>query len=57
MPILEKEFGKPVINNSGAEFWASMKMVGLHSPNLGLGSLIDSLHPSGARISAMSVAR
>ncbi len=57
VPILEREFGKPVINNSGAEFWASMKMVGVHSPNLGLGSLIDSLHPSGAPMPATSAAR
>lgn len=48
VPILEKEFGKPVINNSGAEFWASMKLVGVHSPNLGWGRLIDSLHPASA---------
>lgn len=47
VPILEKEFGKPVINNSGAEFWASMKMVGVCSPRLGWGRLIDSLHGAG----------
>lgn len=55
VPILEKEFGRPVINNSGAEFWASMKMVGVHSPHLGLGRLIDSLHPAGAAKPAASV--
>lgn len=56
VPILEKEFGKPVINNSGAEFWASMKMVGVHSPRLGWGTLIDSLHPELATRAAASVA-
>jgi maleate cis-trans isomerase len=44
VPLLEKEFGRPVINNSGAEFWASMKRFGLRSPQRGWGSLIDSLH-------------
>lgn len=57
VPILEKEFGKPVINNSGAEFWASMKLVGERSPNLGWGCLIDSLHGASATKPATSAAR
>jgi maleate cis-trans isomerase len=52
VPVLEKEFGKPVINNSGAEFWASMKRFGLRSPNLGWGRLIDSLHVDAATASS-----
>lgn len=55
VPILEKEFGKTVINNSGAEFWASMKMVGVCSPKLGWGRLIDSLYTAGAAKPAVSV--
>jgi maleate cis-trans isomerase len=54
VPILEKEFGKPVINNSGAEFWASMKLVGERSPKLGWGRLIDSLHGAGVTRTAAS---
>jgi maleate cis-trans isomerase len=45
VPLLEKEFDRPVINNSGAEFWASMKKFGLHSSRPGWGRLIDSLWP------------
>lgn len=57
VPVLEKEFGKPVINNSGAEFWASMKMFGLRSPKLGWGCLIDSLHGDGATARSSTAAR
>lgn len=43
VPILEAEFDKPVINNSGAEFWACLRMFNMHSPNRGLGRLLDGL--------------
>lgn len=51
VPILEAEFGRPALNNSGAEFWACLRMVGMRSPNRGLGSLLDGLQPASPRVS------
>jgi maleate cis-trans isomerase len=45
VPILEAEFGKPVITNPSATFWAALRQFGIHSPIVGWGRLIDSLHP------------
>ncbi|MBV8743880.1 MAG: hypothetical protein JO134_02425, partial [Xanthobacteraceae bacterium] len=42
VPILEAEFGKPVITNPGATFWAALRQGGL-KPNAGFGQLIESL--------------
>ena len=42
VPILEAEFGKPVVTNPGATYWAALRQGGL-KPNAGFGQLIDSL--------------
>ena len=42
VPILEAEFGKPVITNPGATYWAALRQGGL-KPNAGFGQLIESL--------------
>lgn len=42
VPILEAEFGKPVVTNPGASYWAALRQAGL-KPNPGFGRLIDSL--------------
>jgi arylmalonate decarboxylase len=42
VPMLEAEFGKPVVTNPGATYWAALKQGGL-KPNPGFGKLIDSL--------------
>jgi maleate cis-trans isomerase len=41
--VLEREFGKPVITNPAATYWAAMKQLGRSSPEAGCGILIDSL--------------
>lgn len=46
IPVLEKEFGKPVITNPAATYWAAMKQLGRSSPEKGCGALIDSLGPA-----------
>ena len=46
IPVLEKEFGKPVITNPAATYWAAMKQLGRSSPETGCGALIDSLSPA-----------
>jgi maleate cis-trans isomerase len=43
IPRLEREFGKPVIANPAATYWAAMKQLGRSSPEKGCGILIDSL--------------
>jgi len=43
IPVLEKEFGRPVITNPAASYWAFMRQLGKHSPRRGFGALIDSL--------------
>jgi maleate cis-trans isomerase len=43
IPVLEREFGKPVIANPAATYWAAMKQLGRASPETGCGMLIDSL--------------
>jgi len=42
VPILEAEFGKPVVTNPGATYWAALRQGGL-KPHAGFGQLIDSL--------------
>ena len=43
IPVLEQEFGRPVITNPSATYWAAMKQLGRSSPLHGAGTLIDSL--------------
>jgi len=43
IPVLEKEFSRPVITNPAASYWAFMRQFGRHSPRKGLGMLIDRL--------------
>jgi maleate cis-trans isomerase len=45
IPALEREFGKPVVTNPSATYWAAMRQHRAHSPRLGWGRLIDGLHP------------
>jgi maleate cis-trans isomerase len=40
---LEKEFGRPVVTNPTASFWASMKQFGLKPRRRGFGMLLDGL--------------
>ena len=42
VPLLEAEFGKPVITNPGATYWAALRQ-GNVKPQAGFGRLIDSL--------------
>jgi maleate cis-trans isomerase len=42
VPILEAEFGKPIVTNPGASYWAALRQGGL-KPHAGFGRLIDSL--------------
>jgi arylmalonate decarboxylase len=42
VPILEEEFGKPVITNPGSTYWAALKQAGL-KPTPGFGMVLDSL--------------
>jgi maleate cis-trans isomerase len=42
VPALEAEFGKPIVTNPGASYWAALRQAGLR-PNPGFGRLIDSL--------------
>jgi maleate cis-trans isomerase len=44
IPVLEEEFGRPVITNPAASYWAFMRQLGRCSPRRGLGTLIDSLY-------------
>jgi maleate cis-trans isomerase len=41
VPMLEAEFGRPVITNPGATYWAALRQGGL-KPHSGFGQLIDS---------------
>lgn len=45
VPVLEAEFGKPVVTNPGATFWAAMRQFGVWSPTTGWGRLLDGLQP------------
>jgi arylmalonate decarboxylase len=42
VPMLEAEFGRPVVTNPGATYWAGLRQGGL-KPHPGFGMLIDSL--------------
>jgi len=42
IPILEAEFGKPIVTNPGASYWAALRQGGL-KPRAGFGRLIDGL--------------
>ena len=42
VPMLEAEFGRPVVTNPGSSYWAGLRQAGL-KPNSGFGQLIDSL--------------
>jgi maleate cis-trans isomerase len=41
--VLEEEFGRPVLTNPAASYWAFMRQLGRSSPRPGSGRLIDSL--------------
>lgn len=43
VPLLEQEFGRPVVTNPSATWWAAMKQAGLRPTRRGHGCLIDSL--------------
>lgn len=43
IPVLEEEFGRPVITNPAASYWAFMRQLGRCSSRSGFGMLIDSL--------------
>ena len=45
IPLLEEEFGRPVITNPAASYWAFLRQLGRSSPRRGFGMLIDSLRP------------
>lgn len=47
IPVLEAEFGRPVISNPAASYWAFMRQLGTRSPRRGFGKLIDSLAIGG----------
>lgn len=42
VPMLEAEFGRPVVTNPGATYWSALRQGGL-KPNPGFGRLIDSV--------------
>jgi maleate cis-trans isomerase len=42
VPILEAEFGRPVVTNLGASYWAALRQGSL-KPRSGFGQLIESL--------------
>jgi len=42
VPILEAEFGRPVVTNPSATYWAALRQAGL-KPNAGFGQLLDGL--------------
>ena len=42
VPMLEEEFGKPVVTNPGSTYWAALKQADL-KPTPGFGYLLDSL--------------
>lgn len=43
IPVLEEEFGRPVITNPAASYWAFMRQLGRCSTKRGYGTLIDNL--------------
>lgn len=42
VPMLEREFGRPVVTNPQATYWAAFRQFGV-TPTAGLGTLLDSL--------------
>ena len=48
VPILEAEFGRPVVTNPSATFWAALRQFGIHSPSVGWGRLHFSLQAQRA---------
>jgi maleate cis-trans isomerase len=44
VPWLEAEFGKPVVTNPTATYWAALRQFGRTPIQRGLGQLLDSLH-------------
>jgi maleate cis-trans isomerase len=42
VPVLEAEFGKPIVTNPGATYWAALRQGGL-KPHSGFGRLLESL--------------
>ena len=47
IPVLEEEFGRPVITNPAASYWALMHQLGRCSPRQSFGMLVDSLRLCG----------
>jgi maleate cis-trans isomerase len=47
IPVLEAEFGKPVVTNPTATYWATMLQFGLSPSRRGCGRLLDSMPPDG----------
>jgi maleate cis-trans isomerase len=47
VPVLEAEFGKPVVTNPSATYWRALQQFGLKSPQSGWGRLIDGLPGPG----------
>jgi maleate cis-trans isomerase len=43
IPLLEQEFGKPVVSNPTASYWAALRQFGRPTAMPGLGRLLDSL--------------
>jgi maleate cis-trans isomerase len=42
VPMLEAEFGRPVVTNPGATYWAMARQAGI-KPRSGFGRLLDML--------------
>jgi maleate cis-trans isomerase len=42
VPMLEAEFGKPVVTNPGSTYWAALRQADL-KPQRGFGRLLESL--------------
>jgi maleate cis-trans isomerase len=42
VPMLEAEFGKPVVTNPGSTYWAALRQADLE-PQPGFGQLLESL--------------
>lgn len=59
VPLLEQEFGRPVVTNPCATWWAAMRQVGQQPVQTGHGRLIDGLcdAPAGARGGFVAVSR
>ncbi|MSQ73659.1 MAG: hypothetical protein EXR27_20645 [Betaproteobacteria bacterium] len=44
VPMLEEEFGRPVINNPCSSYWSALKQTGLKPRRKGFGKVLDSLY-------------